>query len=218
MSGDSRTTATKTEQVTDPKDPAKQSTVTTNLVLSDSTDKLFLLHDRIGVGITGDAFIKDLPVAHYIDTFQPNAKPLTNVQNLANDLLTHFSSLQPTPNVALFVGGYDSTTPSVFVVDVAKNKLERMNIDPATENIVYGILTGGDREVADRLLSNPKLVPPFHVMNLQDGVDYSRHLIRATIDQLRFEPRFPTVGGPIDTIVVTSSGGTFLARKSLHPT
>jgi len=217
MSGDSRTTAHNRQQVQDPQEPSKQITVQTDIVLSDAADKLFLLHGRFGVGISGDALVNNLPIAHYVDSFQAKAQtPPTSVQNLANDLLLYFRALQPIPNVSFFVAGYDSTTPFVFIVEVANNKIQRTNIDPATSQVGYGILRGGDTAVVDRLLSQPQFIPLFQLMNLQDAVDYSRHLIRTTIDQLRFEPRFPTVGGTIDTLVVTSSGGDFLVQKSLH--
>lgn len=52
-------------------------------------------------------------------------------------------------------------------------------------------------------------------MSLQDAVDFSRHLIRATIDQMRFEPKFPTVGGEIDTLLITNKIVDFLQQKSL---
>jgi hypothetical protein len=217
MSGDSRTTATRRQQVPDPQDSSKQMVVQTDIVLSDAAEKLFLLHGRFGVGISGDAFLNDLPIAHYVHSFQAKAAtPPTSVQNLSNDLLLYFRSLQPIPKLTLHVMGYDSTTPFVFEVVVATNKVQRWNIDPTTNQAAYGILRSGDTAVVDRLLSQPQFTPAFQVMNVQDAVDYSRHLIRTTIDQLRFEPRFSTVGGEIDTLVVTSSEGHFLARKALH--
>jgi len=41
------------------------------------------------------------------------------------------------------------------------------------------------------------------------------HLTRTTIDTLRFEPRHPTVGGPIDVMTVTPGGCTWIARKRI---
>ena len=52
-------------------------------------------------------------------------------------------------------------------------------------------------------------------MPLQDAVDYAVHLTRTTIDTLRFEPRHPTVGGPIDVITVTAEGCTWIKRKRI---
>ena len=53
-------------------------------------------------------------------------------------------------------------------------------------------------------------------MPLQDAVDYAMHLIRTTIDTLRFEPRYSSVGGPIDVLVVTPEGMRWVQRKELR--
>ena len=47
-------------------------------------------------------------------------------------------------------------------------------------------------------------------------MDYTTHLIRTTIDELRFEPRSPSVGGPIDVLGITPSEPRFGQRKELH--
>ena len=52
-------------------------------------------------------------------------------------------------------------------------------------------------------------------MPLQDAIDYAIHLIRTTIDSLRFEPRYPSVGGPIDVLIVTPDGMEWVQRKEL---
>jgi len=135
---------------------------------------------------------------------------------LASELLNHFHSLQPIPKIGFIVAGYDANTPWVMGVDAHQNSINRINVTQGTTNIDYGIVRGGDTAIVDRLLSQPQFNPPFQVMNLQDAIDYSRHLIRSTIDQMRFEPRFATVGGAIDTAVVTPSSSQFLARKELH--
>ena len=70
--------------------------------------------------------------------------------------------------------------------------------------------------MANRLFNQTGLTPVFIGMNLQDAVDYSRHLIRTTIDQMRFEPRFSTVGGPIDTLIITPHEAKFLEHKILN--
>jgi hypothetical protein len=53
-------------------------------------------------------------------------------------------------------------------------------------------------------------------MPIQDAIDYAVHLIRTTIDTLRFEPRYPSVGGPIDVLVLTPGGMQWVQRKELH--
>ena len=61
---------------------------------------------------------------------------------------------------------------------------------------------------------DPAGVPPaFDAMPLQDAVDYAVHPTRTTIDTLRFEPRHPTVGGPIDVMTVTPEGCSRAIRR-----
>ena len=216
LSGDSRTTGTRSQQVPDPGNPGNQITVQTNIVLSDSANKLFSLHDRFGVGTFGDALVNNMPIAHYVEKFhsQSATNAPASAQILATNLLQYFRALQPIPRVGFLVAGYDGSDPWVITVDVQNDATNRSNIDQQ-DQVVYGIIRGGETDVVNRLLSQPQFIPPFQVMNLQDAVDFSRHLIRSTIDQMRFEVRVPTVGGFIETLVVTTGGAEFLAKKSL---
>ncbi len=216
LSGDSRTTGTSSQRVPDPQNPNVQITVQTQIALSDAAQKVFTLYGRFGVGTWGDAFVNNMPIAHHIEQFEsdPSRTPPANPQALANDLLQYFRSLQPLANVGFLVIGYDRSDPWVISVNLQNNTTVRNNIDAQTNQITYGIVRGGEFDIIGRLLGQPQFLPPFQLMNLQDAVDFSRHLIRSTIDQMRFEPRFPTVGGSIDTLVVTSGGTDFLARKS----
>jgi hypothetical protein len=220
ISGDSRTTGILLQQVPQPnsQDPNAQITVQTQVVISDAANKIFLLYDRFGVGAFGDAIINNMPIAHYIEQFevqQTNNTP-QSVQQCANELLLYFRGLNPIPKVGFVVAGYDGVDPWVMGVDLSANSIQRVNIQQGSTNLDYGIVRGGDTAIVDRLLSQPQFNPPFSVMNLQDAVDYSRHLIRSTIDQMRFEPRFPTVGGEIDTLVLNPDSARFLKRKELQ--
>jgi len=219
LSTDSRTTGT----ISQPVQPTGTGgsapvLVQTNVILSDSANKLFLLFDRFGVATFGDAIVNNLPIAHYVADFETrhaSAAP-TTTQDCANALLAYFRGLTPTPKIGLLVAGYDANVPWVLGLDVPSNVITRANVQTGTPNVNYGILRGGDTAVVDRLLSQPQFNPPFNVMQLQDAVDYSRHLVRSTIDQMRFEPRFATVGGPIDTLVLTSNQARWLAKKELY--
>lgn len=217
LSGDSRTTGTASQQVPNPANPGANITVQTSITLSDATNKIFLVDKKFGVGTFGEALVQNMPIAHYIGQFQTQAgrQVATTTQGLATGLLQFFRALNPVPNVGLIVMGYDSNDPWVVTVDVSGNAATRRNQNAQNNQIEYGILRGGDTAIVDRLLSQAQFNPPFQIMNLQDGIDFSRHLIRATIDQMRFEPGFATVGGSIDTLVVTAAGAQFLAQKSL---
>jgi len=216
ISGDSRTTGTLTQQLPNPQQPGQNHNVQTNIVLSDATHKVFKLFDRFGVATFGDAHIGNLPIAHYVQEFEATVQNVPQTtKDLVTTILQYFRNNNPVPKTGFVVAGYDNNTPYVYGVDVFGNTSNRVNIIPQQNTIDYGILRGGDADVVNRLLNNQQRMPPFAAMNLQDAVDFSRHLIRATIDQMRFEPAVQTVGGDIDTLVITRNNTEFLYRKQL---
>lgn len=214
ISGDSRTTGTFRHDANDPKNPDKSIIAQTQIVFSDFAEKVLNVFDKYGIGTFGDAFVNDLPIAHYIEKFeQENSKnPPKTAEDLTGTLLEYFRKLNA--KVGFLVAGYDQNIPFVFGVDVVNNKITRLNLNK--DGIInYGIARGGEADIVNRLMSEEKFHPPFPVMNIQDAVDFSRHLIRSTIDQMRFEPRFASVGGDIDTLLITSKGPKFLKRKDI---
>jgi hypothetical protein len=218
LSGDSRTTGTIPKQVPNPQNPQQQLTVHTNIVVSDSTNKVFNAYNRFGIATFGISHINKLPIAHHIEQFEVlnEAVPATTL-DLATSLLAHFRQFNPIPATGFLVSGYDNNEPFIYGVDVANNTTLRHNFNQQQNRITYGTAWGGDSDIVVRLL-NQNSMPIFEIMNLQDAIDFSRHLIRATIDQMRFEPRFPTVGGKIDTLLITNSSIQFIDLKKLSLT
>lgn len=220
LSGDSRTTGTLTVQTPQPTTANPQATVPTRTpwVVSDSARKVFVVHDRVAVGSWGDAMILDMPIAHHIAAFAiaNPLQPTSTVEQLTDSILAHFRAIAPSAMTGFVVAGYDGPDPYVYEINVGLNMKKRWNVDPASGKTTYAVFYGGDYDILTRLLSNPSTNPAFNLLNLQDAVDFSRHLIRTTIDQMRFEPRFPTVGGHIDTVTLTPNRTKFLVRKELH--
>jgi hypothetical protein len=217
ISGDSRTTGALNGTIPNPQNPQQQINVQTMITMSDATLKVFKLFDKYGVGTFGDAQIDNLPIAHYIEQFEINnlATPPQTTNDFVTELLNYFRKFSPIPQTGFIVGGYDQNEPFVFGVDILNNARQRSNFIQTQTRLDYGIVRGGDTDVIDRLLNNPQRLPIFHAMNLQDGIDFSRHLIRTTIDQMRFEPAVPTVGGEIDTLIITNDKIEFLHKKKL---
>lgn len=217
ISGDSRTTGTLTQQVPNPQDPQQMINIQTSITLTDATLKVFKLFDRFGIGTFGDAHIDNLPIAHYIKQFEieSGGNIPENTDEFVTKLLNYFRQFNPIPKIGFVVAGYDENEPFVFGIDTFNNSRQRSNFVQAENRIDYGIVRGGDTDVINRLLNNPQRLPLFQAMNLQDGIDFSRHLIRTTIDQMRFEPAVPTVGGEIDTLIITNDKTEFLYKKKL---
>ena len=207
ISGDSRAT------MTTPVAPG--SNIQTHVALSDSTEKVFVLYDKYAAATSGDGIVNNLPIAHYVEEFQKSHASPGTVAQLANELLTYFRNLNPIPACLFYVGGYDGPVPWVMSINVGANTSNRVNVD-ANGNPAYGMQWMGDIDIVNRILSQPAFQPPYNLLNQQDATDLTRHLIRSTIDQMRFEPRYPTVGGPIDTVIVTHKGVNFLVKKQLH--
>jgi hypothetical protein len=206
LGGDSRTTWTIPA--------AAGSNLVTNTILSDASEKIFIVYEKYIIGTCGTAFVDNLPVAHHVAKFVATSAAPASVEDLAVRLNNFFRAFVPIPATRFIVAGYNADIPWVHTVEASLNESKRLNVDP-NNAITYGIYYAGDISVANRLLSQPEFNPAFAVMSIQDAVDFTRHLIRTTINQLRFEPRFATVGGPIDTAIVTPKGAQLVQKKSL---
>lgn len=185
----------------------------TLLVLSDAANKLFLLFDRFGVSFCGTALIDGMPVGHHVESFEQSraGNAPGSTQQLATDILAFFRAMNPVPDVWLHVCGYDGGMPSVFVVEVQANNATRHNHNG--QGVTYGVRWNGDSDIANRLAGGTSTRIAYDALNVQDAIDLSRHLIRSTIDQMRFELRYPSVGGPIETLLLATNSAQFLARR-----
>lgn len=127
-------------------------------------------------------------------------------------MFEYFIAVDKQINVNFVISGYDGAEPYVIGVGSKVGEKTRQNVD-AQNTIKYSAVHMGDTIIANRLMSNIKL--DFTFMSVQDAVDLSRHVIRTTKDQMRFEPVVPTVGGPIDTLVVDRYGVRFITKKTV---
>jgi hypothetical protein len=159
ISGDSRTTGNISQRVPQPtpQDPNAQTTVNTQVVISDAAHKVFLLHGRFGVGTFGDAILNNMPIAHHIEQYeaQQSSNIPSTTQDFSNNLLAFFRGLNPAQNLGFIVGGYDANIPMVLALNVQGNSINRFNEVAGTNQLQYGILRGGDTAIVDRLLSQP---------------------------------------------------------------
>lgn len=219
IAADSRITGTRREEK---KEGEQTIIVEQQIVISDNSYKVVSLAKvPVGIGVFGTAIMNDQTVDTHIRTFEEErVGGRDSVVTVPEKLVAYFQERFPGVLVGLFFGGFREengiSVPYVYAVDTAKQPIpKRVNIDERGK-IEYGVLRGGDTMVVDRLI-DPKLVPPFPAMPLQDAVDYAIYLIRTTIDTLRFEPRFPTVGGAIDVLLITPDRGPyFIQRKELR--
>ncbi len=215
LAADSRTTiqSTQSKQV-----ESGTETVHTPLVLSDSAHYVLPLPSSgIGILTYGEPFANDLPVESHLKRFAEQFdQPGAGTEKIAQLLHDYSRSEMNGCRVLFIVAGFEEINghlvQHVYAVDpVATEMATRSNVD-AEGRLQFGVLRGGDTAVVDRLIT-PDCLPPFHLMPLADAVDYSRFLIDTTIQSLRFEPRFPNVGGPVDILTLTPEAMRFEQRK-----
>ncbi len=56
---------------------------------------------------------------------------------------------------------------------------------------------------------------PYSFFTLQDAIDFNRFVIQTTIDAMRFELAYKTVGGPIDVLVIKPEKVEWISKKNL---
>ncbi len=218
MAADSRMTVLRSEEREEGDQKLK---VQQHIVLSDNAYKVVALR-TIGVGISvyDAGIINNQPVDSHVHRFEEEAiTPEDDVVSCGEKFLSFFQTNYPDVPVGFHVSGYRlenrASVPFVFVGHTTKQKgVRRINVNDDGK-VQYGILRSGDIQVVNRLIEKTQL-PLFAAMPLQDAVDYATHLIRTTIDTLRFEPRFPGVGGAIDVLAVTPTEMRWVQRKELR--
>jgi hypothetical protein len=217
MAADSRMTVLRSEEREEGDQKLK---VQQQIVLSDNAYKVVAL-PTIGVGISvyDAGVIKNQPVDSHVHRFEEEAvSPEDDVVSCGEKFLSFFQTNYPNSPVGFHVAGYRlekrASVPFVYVGHTTKQEgVRRVNINDQGK-VQYGILRSGDIQVVNRLIEKTQL-PLFAAMPLQDAVDYAVHLIRTTIDTMRFEPRFPGVGGAIDVLAVTPTEMQWVQRKEL---
>lgn len=218
MAADSRMSVLRSQ---DREEGENKTRLQQQLVLSDNAFKVVELR-KIGVGISlyDAGIINNEPVDSHVHRFEEEVlTPDDNVLTAAGKFMEHFRAKFPNVGIGFHIAGYlqeeRASVPYVLVGHTTREpETKRVN---AVEDgrVQYGITRAGETQIANRLI-DPKQLPLFNAMPLQDAVDYSIHLIRTTIDTMRFEPKFPSVGGPIDIAVVTPDGVRWVQRKELR--
>lgn len=197
---------------------------------SDNIQKLFLAPNNVGISTYGDADIKGVPIAGFVETFLAGELPHSGeVEETAEALLAFFQNNEPVPGTYFHVAGYttvaDTAQQEVWLVDIREGTCQRKN-NAETQGATWG----GEGDILIRLLQplaefddagNIRTKLPFHKIpwdffTLQDAIDFAIFATRSTIEAIRFQPRAKTVGGPIDVLVLQQKGCKWIQRKQLH--
>ena len=182
-------------------------------VSSDYVYKTFLLEkQRVGINSFGDALLGKITTESHIKRFsQEVLDDADDVTTIPGKLVEFFRKDFPKADTAFHVAGFKTierkSTPYVFYCHVGKNEVERKNVAPNTDNIVYGATWGGQADIIASLLlpmpGQPKPPIIWDAMTVQDAIDFAIYAVRMTIDTMRFQARPKTVGGPVDVLLVS---------------
>jgi len=200
--------------------------------ISDTTNKVFLVNKKFGVGTFGAADINGVPIAGFIDRFlESKISDSTEVDEIPQLLISHFSGLKSDLETKFYVVGYKKesgqSNQHIYFVDIRSQTIQRAN-KPNTD-LIFGANWGGEVEVLSRLLNSVQVMQgtnwvtvddtiiPWNFLTLQDAIDFARYAVRTTSDTQRFQQRIKTVGGPIDVLVIKpGEEGSWVERKELH--
>jgi hypothetical protein len=204
-------------------------------VNSDAVVKTFLLENhKVGISSFGKDVLGGQPMASHIKGFiEGELTSVDDVETIPRKLVEYFRKSFPDADTGFHIAGYKIegklSVSYVYYCHVARNTVERKNIKPDGSPF-YGATWSGQIDVLVSILNpviikdeagNEKVIRQvapiaWEVMPLQDAIDFSIYAIRTTIDTIRFQARPKNVGGPIDVLVITPDGASWIQRKELR--
>lgn len=182
-------------------------------VSSDFVYKTFLLEtQQVGINSYGDTLLAKTTIDSHIKRFSEEmVEDKDDVIIVADKLIKFFRRDFPEADTSFHVAGFKKkdkkSIPHVFRCHVGKNTIERPNLEPKTDNVVYGASWGGQADVISSLMQatpgRPKAPIVWDAMTIQDAIDFAIYAVRTTIDTMRFQARSKSVGGPVDVLLIT---------------
>jgi hypothetical protein len=227
MAADSRLTLTFPDpNFSDPKNPGAKHFI--SVPQSDSTQKLFLALDRIGISTCGNATVGNVPISGFIASFIRTLPEGVSVEDAAEALLQHFVKIDPKLVTWFHVAGYsDSGTEmltELWFVSIATNQ-KNLSIGRGQQDARWN----GELDILQRVFlpvylqdQNGKYQPVLHPgiavghLTLQDAVALAVFGVRTTIELMNFQATLRTVGGPVDVLVIKPEGSQWLSQKHLY--
>lgn len=221
MASDSRMTMSTT------KTSGATTTVNVGAHMADSSFKTFLTPGGVGISTCGDASIKNMPIAGYLESFI-NQHANDDVDIIKDSLNAYFLAIEPNIDTDFLVAGYldDGSGNKVQTIYKLCTKGDvKTKIDTTSQGAVWD----GETDVLSRLITTMYVKKPdgsytayadyripFNFFTLQDSIDFAKFALQTTIDAMRFENRAKTVGGPIDILVIKPNNAFWIDRKELH--
>ncbi|MFH1097155.1 MAG: hypothetical protein ABH886_05185 [Candidatus Desantisbacteria bacterium] len=198
--------------------------------ISPNGQKLFCLGDDVGISSFGIGFLTGRTIESHIREFENvSVYGNENIEQIAGKLEEYFrieltkeaGNLSNIPEheypIGFQIAGYDDDVRigKTFLVKIGRTT----EIEPVHAS-GYGCTFGGDGRVIQKLWKEdpyiPIAMPNFHLLTLQDAIDYAIFLMQTTIQFQRFATMLPTCGGDIDIAIITHQEGfIWIERKEL---
>lgn len=189
----------------------------------DTTQKLFVSENGVGISTCGDAFIDGTSISLYIEKYlkETNSKTVTEI---ANGIIPYFYSLKSDLDATFHIVGYEKDTEG-------KNKLKLFRaFTQDKEKVVeflYKAMWNGNTYVTNLLFNQqywkdgdeyktqPLYTPFWGNASLQDAIDFERFCIETTAKHMELTCCHKTVGGPIDILVIKPDHHEWISKKEL---
>lgn len=208
MASDSRQSVTIEGKTPDGMPLPKMETVSSDFVY-----KTFLLaRQRVGINCWGQDLLGGITTESHIKRFAEEVlDDEDDVTTIPRKLIDFLRTDFPQADSAFHVAGFRRTgkksIPCVFFCHVGKDKIQRQNVAPDSEKVVYGATWGGQPDIIASLVqptqAQPKPPILWDAMTVQDAIDFAIYAVRTTIDTMRFQARPKNVGGPVDVLLIS---------------
>lgn len=221
MASDSRITYNNSHQL-----PDGTKEINIGVQITDTAYKTFQCNSRIGLSACGAASINGVSIAGYIEDFiSQKVSQNDDVEKISQELISYFSQFIPIPSANFIIAGYNLSDNKQHInrVYLAENKITAVDISSP------GAVWDGEIDVLQRLIKEVALKNldgtysnienyyiGFNYFTLQDAINFAQYAIDSTIKTMFFQNRVKTVGGPIDILVIKTSGASWIQRKELH--
>lgn len=190
--------------------------MTDRFAISDNSQKLFLIKkSNVGISSCGSAIIEDKTIADFIRLYEIECVDENdNVISIADKLKKYAKQVIDNGDVEFLISGYYKDKP--YVYNLNNNGILHKNLKDGS--IQYGASWRGETTAVSKLiLGNDPTPIDFSLMPLKDAADLAEFLVELTIKYQRFEDRVATCGGPIDILVITKDGASFIKHKIYKP-
>jgi hypothetical protein len=230
MASDSRQSITITGETADGRKLPPVETIA-----SDFTYKTFLLRkQRVGISVFGNSLLGKVQMESHIKRFEEERLADNDpVDKVLDKLMLYFGEKHREADTAFHVAGFrkekGASIPHVYACHIGRNERNRVNFDPAANQVKYGCSWGGQSDVISTILKPYQLLGPenkpipaprfpiiYDSMNVQDAIDFAIYAVRTTIDTMKFQARAKNVGGCIDVLLLMPEEEKWVQRKELH--